>query len=177
MSPPCHKLNKICQLKVDERKKETWLSEINGKREWSRPQAQRLKMYHHHSFLLETGLSCALHVGFLLFCYRGLSSGSLCPQTAPGFCHAGLGTLEGRESSSLHINSWEGYQLMQLGSHAPTPWLKGGWVLWLGRPGPCAQLWNNQKCMFDLWSQSWHRLPKTLVISWMIRVSCYNIWT
>lgn len=52
--------------------------------------------------------------------------------------------------------------------HPLTP---GGWVLWLGRPGPCAQLWHNQKYMFELWSQSWHRVLKILVISWMIRVS------
>lgn len=53
MSPPCHTLNKICQLKLDERKKGAWLSKITGKREWSRPQAQRLKTCHHHPFLLE----------------------------------------------------------------------------------------------------------------------------
>lgn len=132
-----------------------------GLRTWSDPETQIISS---HFFLLEAQL-CSVHC-FLLFYCRWPSPLVCMPtdQTALGFHHAGLGTLEERESSSLYINSKEGYQLMLLGSHVPTPRLKhyGWWT-------PSCDILR--KIYLVSVSCSGHITPKILVISWVIGVS------
>ena len=88
---------------------------------------QKLRLYHHNSFLLETQL-CSTCCFLLFYCRWG--SPLVC-MSSDSFSHSScwLGeTLEEKESLSMYMNSRGGYHLLLLGFQAPIPCLKHyGW--------------------------------------------------
>ena len=156
MSTPCHKMNKIFQLKQD--KKGCWLIHITGKKGCNGPQAWLYP---------ETQITSASLIpswSFAPFLHWFPT-----PLLLTGFLH-GLYAHRQPRLSSFWLGNPGGkteflsvYKLLGristgasgiLSPHPLTQTLwSGEWAQWLSRPGPCAQLWHNKKYIYGLYLQ------------------------
>lgn len=176
MSPTCHKFNEICQLKISEGKKGTWLIYIAGKKKRNVSQAgwtQKLKLFHHNSFLLETQL-CSTRCFLLLYCRR--ASPLVC-MPSDSFSHSScwLGNPKEKEAS---LCIWTPKEAMPDAAwvSCPHPGLKlYGWqTLWMGRREPSCDI--IRKIYLVSASGSWHRAPKIPCnFSNYRNILCFNI--